>query len=206
MLPKEFGIAPNYYLTIIIAAIIIEDENQGEEEVAIPYLEEEEQKVETEEEEENNYGVRLITLVIRLLRATMVSIPGNLKWVFWIGLFRPHRELEKDEYWGYITNCGIEGNLHGILVGRVFPDGILYASRDTHYSVFKAARMYWTDCVKVNTLVSGEIGYADFKDKLQMNKEKPAIINVNIGTTVKGAVDDLDLVIKTLEETGFSHD
>lgn len=25
------------------------------------------------------------------------------------------------------------------------------------------------------------------------------------GTTVKGAVDDLDLVIKTLEECGFSH-
>ncbi|KAF9601243.1 hypothetical protein IFM89_018353 [Coptis chinensis] len=115
-------------------------------------------------------------------------------------------ELEKDEYWGYITNCGTEGNLHGILVGRVFPDGILYASRDTHYSVFKAARMYRMDCVKVNTLVSGEIDCADFKDKLQMNKEKPAIINVNIGTTVKGAVDDLDLVIKTLEETGFSHD
>jgi hypothetical protein len=29
-------------------------------------------------------------------------------------------ELEKDEYWGYITNCGTEGNLHGILVGLVF--------------------------------------------------------------------------------------
>ncbi len=26
-------------------------------------------------------------------------------------------ELEKDKYWGYITNCGTEGNLHGILVG-----------------------------------------------------------------------------------------
>lgn len=26
------------------------------------------------------------------------------------------------------------------------------------------------------------------------------------GTTVKGAVDDLDLVIQTLEESGFSHD
>jgi hypothetical protein len=26
-------------------------------------------------------------------------------------------ELEKDEYWGYITNCGTEGNLHGILLG-----------------------------------------------------------------------------------------
>jgi len=26
-------------------------------------------------------------------------------------------DLEKDKYWGYITNCGTEGNLHGILVG-----------------------------------------------------------------------------------------
>lgn len=28
-------------------------------------------------------------------------------------------EIEKEEYWGYITNCGTEGNLHGILVGSV---------------------------------------------------------------------------------------
>ncbi|CAD6342331.1 unnamed protein product [Miscanthus lutarioriparius] len=113
-------------------------------------------------------------------------------------------ELEKDEYWGYITNCGTEGNLHGILVGReVFPDGILYASRESHYSVFKAARMYRMDCVKVDTLMSGEIDCADFQRKLLQNQDKPAIINVNIGTTVKGAVDDLDLVVKTLEENGF---
>ena len=28
-------------------------------------------------------------------------------------------EIERDDYWGYITNCGTEGNLHGILVGLV---------------------------------------------------------------------------------------
>jgi histidine decarboxylase len=111
----------------------------------------------------------------------------------------------------------------------VFPDGILYTSRETHYSVFKAARMYRMECVKVDTLVSGEIDSEDFKLKLLCNKDKPAIINVNIGnalslslslslivlwfthyniagTTVKGAVDDLDLVIQKLEETGFTHD
>ncbi|KAK3012198.1 hypothetical protein RJ639_010893 [Escallonia herrerae] len=116
-------------------------------------------------------------------------------------------ELEKNEYWGYITNCGTEGNLHGILVGReVFPDGILYASRESHYSVFKAARMYRMECEKINTLISGEIDCEDFKAKLLPHKDKPAIINVNIGTTVKGAVDDLDLVIQSLEETGFTHD
>ncbi|GMH17104.1 hypothetical protein Nepgr_018945 [Nepenthes gracilis] len=116
-------------------------------------------------------------------------------------------ELEKHQYWGYITNCGTEGNLHGILVGReVFPDGILYASKESHYSVFKAARMYRMECIKVETLVSGEIDCADFRVNLLNNKDRAAIINVNIGTTVKGAVDDLDLVIQTLEECGFSHD
>lgn len=54
--------------------------------------------------------------------------------------------------------------MHGILVGReVLPDGVLYASGETHYSVFKAARMYRMDCVKVNTLVTGELDLVDFR-------------------------------------------
>ena len=66
----------------------------------------------------------------------------------------------------------------------MFPDGILYTSRETHYSVFKAARMYRMECVKVGTLISGEIDCADFKVKLLANKDKPAIINVNIGLSL----------------------
>lgn len=65
---------------------------------------------------------------------------------------------------------------------EVFPDGVMYASQESHYSVFKAARMYRMDCIKVGTLVTGEIDCADFKSKLLPNKNKPAIINVNIGT------------------------
>eukprot|EP00249_Psilotum_nudum_P019196 c27137_g1_i1 orf=781-2304(-) len=139
---------------------------------------------------ESNYGVHSRQFEV-----------GVLDW------FAQLWDLEKDEYWGYITNCGTEGNLHGILVGReVFPDGILYASKESHYSVFKAARMYRMEFVKVDTLLSGEIDCSDFAQKLQERKDRPAIINVNIGTTVKGAVDDLDLVIKTLECIGFTHD
>ena len=41
--------------------------------------------------------------------------------------------------------------------------------------------MYRMDCVKVDTLVSGEIDCADFGRKLLENKDKPANINVNIG-------------------------
>jgi len=36
--------------------------------------------------------------------------------------------------------------------------------------------------------------------------EIPTFIPLNPGTTVKGAVDDLDMVIQILEETGFTQD
>lgn len=63
----------------------------------------------------------------------------------------------------------------------MFPDGILYASRESHYSIFKAARMYRMECEKIETLCSGEIDCDDFKSKLLCHQDKPAIINVNIG-------------------------
>jgi histidine decarboxylase len=68
-----------------------------------------------------------------------------------------------------------------------FPDGILYASVETHYSAFKAARFYKMESVAVPTQYSGEIDYEEFEKELKKNKDKPAIVNVNVGTTVKGA-------------------
>ncbi|MED6171315.1 hypothetical protein PIB30_039668 [Stylosanthes scabra] len=57
--------------------------------------------------------------------------------------------------------------------------------------------MYRMQCVKVGTLVSGEIDCADLKASLLLaHKDKPAIVNLNIGTTMKGAVDDIDLAPK----------
>ncbi|KAH9602909.1 hypothetical protein KSS87_019878, partial [Heliosperma pusillum] len=61
-------------------------------------------------------------------------------------------------------------------------------------------------CVTINTHLSGQIDCADFKAKLLRNIDKPAIVNVIIGTTMKGAIDDVDLVIQTLEECGFQQD
>ena len=44
---------------------------------------------------------------------------GVLQW------FAKLWEIDTEDYWGYITNCGTEGNLHGILVGREnHPDGM----------------------------------------------------------------------------------
>ena len=139
---------------------------------------------------ESNYGVHSRQFEL-----------GVLNW------FAQLWEVDQKDYWGYITNCGTEGNLHGILVGREnLPDGILYSSDESHYSVFKAASMYRMDCKKVRSLVTGEMDCDHLRALLTENKDRPAIVNVNIGTTVKGAIDDLDLVIEILEEVGYTQD
>ena len=104
------------------------------------------------------------------------------------------------DYWGYVTTSGTEGNLHGILLAReCFPDGILYTSQETHYSVFKAARYYRMPLQCIPTLPMGEIDYDALEMTIAKNRDKPVILNVNIGTTVKGATDDLDRIVAILE-------
>lgn len=109
-------------------------------------------------------------------------------------------KIPKGEYWGYVTTCGTEGNLHGILLAReCHPDGILYSSSESHYSVFKAARYYRMDSKAIPTLPMGEIDYDILANEIDKNRDRPVIINVNIGTTVKGAVDNLDRILRILQ-------
>lgn len=117
-----------------------------------------------------------------------------------IDFFADLWKMEKDSYWGYVTTCGTEGNLHGILLAReCHPDGILYSSRETHYSIFKAARYYRMDAKAIPTLPMGEIDYDALASEISKNRDRPVIINVNIGTTVKGAVDNLDRILRILK-------
>lgn len=117
-----------------------------------------------------------------------------------IDFFAKLMKAEEDSYWGYVTTCGTEGNLHGLLLAReCHPDGILYSSKETHYSVFKAARYYRMDAKAIPTLPMGEIDYDQLAKEIERNRDRPVIINVNIGTTVKGAVDNLDRILRILK-------
>ena len=106
-----------------------------------------------------------------------------------------------EEYWGYVTNSGTEGNLQAMLVAREnLPDGILYASSESNYSIFKAAHFYRMDAKSIPTSWDGCIRLDLLRTEILKNKDKPVIINVNIGTTVKGAVDNIDGVIGVLKQ------
>ena len=121
-----------------------------------------------------------------------------------IDFFAKLWKIPENDYWGYVTTCGTEGNLHGILLAReCHPDGILYSSKETHYSIFKAARYYRMDAKSIPTLGSGEIDYEALATEIAKNKDRPVIINVNIGTTVKGAVDNLDRILRILNSLGI---
>ena len=112
--------------------------------------------------------------------------------------------ISRDQYWGYCTCSGTEGNLLGILYGRekFMPkrDAVLYCSRDTHYSVPKAAAMYRMDLELIDSDENGEMVYADLEKKLLKHPDRPALINVNVGTTVKGASDTVDEILAILKK------
>ena len=111
-----------------------------------------------------------------------------------------------DPCWGYITSGGTEGNLYGVFLGReTCPDGVLYFSEDTHYSIAKAAYMMMIPHVIVPCNDSGEIDCQSLQRSLSEHSDKPAIMNLNVGTTMKGAVDDIDRICELLKShtSGF---
>lgn len=107
----------------------------------------------------------------------------------------------KDGWWGYVTSGGTEGNMYGLYVAReLFPDGICYFSEDTHYSVAKVLRLQHTRSIMLKSQPSGEMDYDDLRETIRIHRDVPPIIFANIGTTMKGACDDLAKIRGILDE------
>ncbi|MFZ2279715.1 MAG: histidine decarboxylase [Prosthecobacter sp.] len=105
------------------------------------------------------------------------------------------------EWWGYVTSGGTEGNMYGLYVAReLFPDGICYFSEDTHYSVAKVLRLQHTRNIMIKSQPDGQMDYADLRETLRIHRDVPPILFANIGTTMKGAVDDLSKIRAILDD------
>ena len=103
--------------------------------------------------------------------------------------------------WGYVTSGGTEGNIYGLFLGReLYPDAVLYYSKDSHYSLPKTARLARIPEVVINSQPNGEIDYEHLEQELSSRKHLSAIVNVNLGTTLKGAVDNHVQVIDILDK------
>ena len=118
-----------------------------------------------------------------------------------IATFANLMHLSPDDTWGYVTSGGTEGNMYGLYMAReLFPNGIVYFSEDTHYSVRKNVRVLNFRNIMIRSQPNGEIDYDDLRETIRINRDVPVVVMANIGTTMKGAVDDISKIRAIFDE------
>ena len=123
-----------------------------------------------------------------------------------IGTFADMMRLPRNDAWGYVTSGGTEGNMYGLYMGReTYPDGVVYFSQDTHYSVVKISRLLKARNIMIKSQPNGEIDYDDLYETIRINRDVPVIFMANIGTTMKGAIDDVNRVRDILDDLAVSN-
>ncbi|HEX4045005.1 MAG TPA: histidine decarboxylase [Gammaproteobacteria bacterium] len=95
-------------------------------------------------------------------------------------------------FWGYVTNGGTESNLYGLYLAREnFPNSIVFYSYDTHYSIQKSLRVLQMKYKIIKSQQHGEIDYSALERAIHANRKRVPIVVATIGTTMKGAVDQV---------------
>jgi histidine decarboxylase len=120
--------------------------------------------------------------------------------------FARFAQAPEGAWWGYVTSGGTEGNMYGLYVAReLFPDGICYFSEDTHYSVAKILRLQHTRNIMIKSQPDGQMDYDDLRETLRIHRDVPPIIFANVGTTMKGAVDDLATIRGIMDDLAIAN-
>jgi len=108
---------------------------------------------------------------------------------------------------GFVTSGGTEANLQGLWQAReTYPEATLYSSASSHYSIAKCARLLRIKHHILPVDDAGELDYRQLATALQQQAGQTAIVSLNIGSTMQGAIDRLDRVKEILQQqqmTGF---
>ena len=114
--------------------------------------------------------------------------------------------IAPEDAWGYVTSGGTEGNMYGLYLAReLFPNAMFYFSEETHYSVLKNVRVLNARYIMIKRQDNGEIDYDDLYEMIRVNRDVPAVIMANVGTTMRGAVDDLDRIRAILNDLAVTN-
>ena len=121
-----------------------------------------------------------------------------------IRTFAPLYGIPEDKAWGFVTNSGTDGNMHGIYFGAkklqhetgMLP--IVYVSKEAHYSSYRVCDV---QNLEVRLIDRGENGSMDLDClRRSIDPTRPALIIAAIGSTFMGAVDDVAGIQKVLDE------
>jgi histidine decarboxylase len=118
-----------------------------------------------------------------------------------VTFFAQHTRAADGQWWGYVTNGSTEGNLYGLYLAReLFPQGIVYFSQDSHYSVGKNLHFLNMRHIMIRSQANGEIDYEDLRETVRIRRDVPPIIFANIGTTMKEARDNVGVINDILDD------
>ena len=123
-----------------------------------------------------------------------------------IARFAGLMRISPDDAWGYVTSGGTEGNMYGLYLAReLFPNAMFYFSEETHYSVLKNVRVLNARYIMIKRQDDGEIDYDDLFEMIKVNRDVPAVIMANVGTTMRGAVDNIPRLREILAELAVTN-
>ena len=116
----------------------------------------------------------------------------------------PWYGIPQGREWGFVTNSGTDGNMHGIYYGAkklqketgMLP--IVYVSKEAHYSSF---RLCDVQNLEVRLIDFDKQGRMDLDClRRSIDPKRPALMIIAIGSTFMGAIDDQAGIQKVLEE------
>jgi histidine decarboxylase len=109
-----------------------------------------------------------------------------------------------DDTWGFLSHSGTDSNMHGMYLGRTLLQGRTgrpakaYFTREAHYSIQILRDLLGMEAVLVTTLPDGGMDPDNLAKRLDENARHPALVVATVGTTFKGAIDDLDAIQEQL--------
>ncbi len=107
--------------------------------------------------------------------------------------------------WGFVSNSGTDSNMHGAYIGRTLlkqktgQTPKIYYTKEAHYSIQIIRDLLAMEEVLVATNPDGSMNVDDLKTKLKAGSDAPALLMATIGTTFKGAIDDIDDIQQALK-------
>ena len=122
-----------------------------------------------------------------------------------VGKFAELLSGDSKSVWGYVTGGGTEGNLYGLYLAREsLPGATVYCSDHAHYSVEKCLHLLGMRSEAIRSRPNGEIDYDHLSEIVSKQADASAIVVANIGTMMKGAIDDVEKIRDVLAEANVT--
>lgn len=115
-----------------------------------------------------------------------------------IDFFTPLYGFDKNDVWGIVTHSGTDGNNHGIYFGandlynRTGKLPVVYVSDEAHYSNMRLCDLQHLDVRLIKSDPMGRMIPEELEKALDVSR--PALIVFAMGSTFKGAIDDMDAI------------